>query len=497
MKFSPWVRYARSSSTKAIRLDDSTQLALEQPLVGRQVVEHQFRDDRIDPHDLVRLVEDRECGLEPHRRDPHTFAVPRDRDQVAADVEVDRTVAPLSELADVADLDLCMREVQPAVGVPRHRGRVGGTRCSRRSRTVPDPFSRRFLTFATSSATSPATSSKARPDAIEAQPTTPAAADAATTPRSPASPPPPARGQLPLGVRPYRERFAPAHRQGRRSGQAPGPRPARAPGPGDRPPASRPAAPRPPRRPLPRQVLDLGSEDVRRGAPPRQAAPPVPPLAQLRTERDVDVLVAHPARPTEAAAGPREQRVGRTPSLGRRRRASALAMPIGRTAPARAQRARDGRRGVQIRCRAVGGASGAQRHRPVDLALVLEERDRSDAVPRPARPRSRPPTTPRRPGWRSAGRSSPDDLDLVAGRVLQPPPPRPLGGRWAGGRWRAGRGGSRQDPFDRGSTNGSLVSWKISRRPRMSTPTCASWRPSSGAARARCPSSASGRTCRT
>ena len=117
--------------------------------------------------------------------------------------------------------------------------------------------------------------------------------------------------------------------------------------------------------------------------------------------------------------------------------------------------------------------SGAERHRAVDLPLVLEQRHRGDALARPARPRSRRPTTRRRPGWRTAGRRGPR-------RPRPPRPRRPRAAtttaarrRRAGGRSAAARA-ARQDSRTDGSTNGGLTSWKISRRPRTSTPTSAS-----------------------
>ena len=86
--------------------------------------------------------------------------------------------------------------------------------------------------------------------------------------------------------------------------------------------------------------------------------------------------------------------------------------------------------------------SGVQRHRPVDLAVDLEEGDAVDALARRARTRTPPPTTPRRPGWRTAGR--PARLRPRPRRRRRPPAATTTGARrgWAGGRSRAARGGS-------------------------------------------------------
>src|SRR4051794_19123523 len=115
--------------------------------------------------------------------------------------------------------------------------------------------------------------------------------------------------------------------------------------------------------------------------------------------------------------------------------------------------------------------SGAERHRAVDEPVVLEQAHRCDAVlcqlgPDLPNPRLRIAL------GEEPGAGVPLDLDRAPVGVLQPPPPRPLGG---GGRTERRRlPGQHHDSRTEVSTNGGFTSWKISRRPRTSTPTWAS-----------------------
>ena len=115
--------------------------------------------------------------------------------------------------------------------------------------------------------------------------------------------------------------------------------------------------------------------------------------------------------------------------------------------------------------------AGTSGRRPAARARTASPRRRPR---RRARPRSPRPRTRRRPGWRTAGRRGP----------RRPRPRRrrrPRGATTRGARRRVGwrkvggwSGRFIRTPGPTVSTNGGLVSWKISRRPRTSTPTSAS-----------------------